>query len=81
MGDLATYATLKLNITYIPVELISGLCLPKECSQKNLTDFSEKVTDIINKIGIMLQKKLHIFDFSKGYGLVKPESRVTMVLT
>ena len=31
-GDLATYATLKLNITYIPVELISGLCLPKECS-------------------------------------------------
>ena len=31
IGD-AVYSTLKINVTHIPVALISGLCLPVECS-------------------------------------------------
>ena len=54
VGYLATYATLKLNMTHIPVEMISGLCLPKEYIQQNLTDFSAKVTNTISRIAIKL---------------------------
>ena len=40
IGDLAGYSTLKLNVTHIPISLYMGLCLPKECSQQNQTQFS-----------------------------------------
>ena len=34
IGDAwSTYSTLKINVTHIPVSLISGLCLPVECTQ------------------------------------------------
>ena len=32
--DLAQYATLTLNITHVPTALISGLCLPRACTQE-----------------------------------------------
>ena len=45
LGDWATYSTLKINITHIPVALISGICLPVECTQTNLTDFGDTVSN------------------------------------
>jgi len=30
-GDLATFSTLAVNVTHIPIALISGMCLPVEC--------------------------------------------------
>jgi len=81
MGDLATYTTLKFNLTYIPVQLISGLCLPSECAQQTLTDFSDTVTNKINSLAISLQKRFNLVDLDKGYGLITRESRVTMMVT
>ena len=80
MADWATFTTLNINVTHIPISLISGLCLPKECSQSDLSQFSHKVTTGINNLLIMLQEKFHIIDFSKGYGLVKPYTRVEVEL-
>lgn len=31
-GDLSTYSILQLNVTHIPVKLISGVCLPSACT-------------------------------------------------
>ena len=50
IGDVATYSTLKLNVTHIPVSLISGLCLPVECTQEQLTGFADTVTNGINNV-------------------------------
>lgn len=36
MEDLASYSILKINVTHLPTALISGLCLPKECTPENL---------------------------------------------
>mmetsp|Transcript_24992 Transcript_24992/g.33487 ORF Transcript_24992/g.33487 Transcript_24992/m.33487 type:complete len:125 (+) Transcript_24992:134-508(+) len=76
----ATYVTLKLNLTHIPVELISGLCLPRECSQK-LQHVSGRVSDKANDILDAIQRKFHILNLDKGYGIVTKESKVLMTLT
>ena len=54
MADWATFTTLNINITHIPITLISGLCLPKECSQSDLSEFSSKVSTGINNLLIKL---------------------------
>jgi len=43
-GDLANFSTLTVNITHIPVALISGVCLPTECSRSDLSRFSLIIT-------------------------------------
>ena len=32
MADFAAFSALKFNFTHSPISLISGICLPKECS-------------------------------------------------
>jgi hypothetical protein len=34
--DLARYVTLAFNLTHFPTAIISGLCLPAECSPAQL---------------------------------------------
>lgn len=81
VADLATYSTLQLNITHIPIPLISGLCLPAECSQAQLSSFIEKTTNGVNNLLVKAQKKFDLVDLTKGYGLVKDYSRLTISLT
>ena len=81
LGDyLSQYSTLRLNITHIPISLYQGVCLPKECTQEKLSEFSDKVSILLTSTVTGLQKKLHLFDFSKGYGLVKEYSRLYVTL-
>ena len=75
-GDLASFSTLTLNVTHIPISLISGFCLPVECTQAQLAKFSAGVTSKFNNLLIAAQKKLHIFDFDKGHGLIKDYTRL-----
>ena len=81
IGDLAGYSTLKLNITHIPIGFYMGLCLPKECSQLNQTQFSNNVSIFLNQVLGNLQKNFHLIDFSKGYGLIQPFTDVFFTLT
>ena len=81
IGDWATYSTLSINVTHIPVSLISGLCLPVECSQQNLTDFGNEVSEKLVNLVRKAQKKFDIFNFDKGYGLIKDYSRVYVTMT
>lgn len=50
IGEWANYSTLKLNITHIPVSLISGFCLPIECTQSNLTHFGDNASDYLTTL-------------------------------
>lgn len=50
LADIASYVTLKLNITKLPTSLISGFCLPAECTQEKLSNFGNAATDKINGI-------------------------------
>ena len=50
IGEWANYSTLKLNITHIPVSLISGLCLPIECTKRNLTQFGNNASDYLTTL-------------------------------
>ena len=53
-ADVATFSTLTLNVTHIPISLISGLCLPQECSQQALSNFGTNVATAINNFVIKL---------------------------
>ncbi len=44
------YSNLALNITYVPATLISGLCLPKECTPAMMDTFMGNMTDRINNL-------------------------------
>ena len=77
----ATYSTLKFNLTHIPLQLISGVCLPAECTQQNLTDFGDSASNKVNSLLTKAQKRFDIFDFSKGYGLIQSFTRLTVSLT
>lgn len=79
-GDLATYSILQLNVTHIPVKLISGVCLPAACTQEQLTRFSDNTSIQVNNLLIAAQKKFDFLDLTKGYGLVKDYSRLTVTL-
>ena len=60
------YSNLVLNITYVPATLISGLCLPQECTPA--------MTDRINNLLIEVQKKLGVFNV--GPGLIQNFTRM-----
>ena len=80
-GELATFSSLMVNVTHIPIALISGLCLPVECSQEKLTDFSDATTAKLNKLLVAAQKKWHFVDLDKGYGLIKDYTRLQVSVT
>jgi hypothetical protein len=44
------YTNLMLNITRLPAGLISGLCLPAECSQMTIDSFAKTATSTVNNI-------------------------------
>ena len=50
IGEWANYATLQINITHIPISLISGFCLPVECTQANLTKFGNNASDYLTTL-------------------------------
>ena len=79
MEDLASYSVLKINVTHLPTALISGLCLPKECTPENLQNFGAATTDKINALLVKLQKKYHIFDVGKGW--IRDFTQLTVTLT
>lgn len=64
MADYATYTTLMLNITHLPTALISGLCLPKTCTNENMEWFNLATTDKINSLMESVQRRLGIFNFT-----------------
>ena len=76
MADYATYSTLNLNITHIPVQLISGLCLPKECSADQLQSFSTMITGKINTLLENIQKNRHLFPIHEDRGLIRDFTRL-----
>ena len=76
MADFATYSTLQLNVTHIPVQLISGLCLPIECTPDKLSSFSSTVTTKINDVLIKLQKNRHLLPIKEDSGLVRNFTRL-----
>ena len=80
IDDVATYSTLKLNITDIPVGFYQGMCLPAECSQEQLTNFGNNAAIKVNDLLIGVQKKFDLIDFSKDYGLFKDYSRLSVTL-
>ena len=47
--DIAHYVSLHANLTHLPASLISGLCLPKECSSEVIHDFGFKLQTNINE--------------------------------
>lgn len=48
------YSNLALNITYVPAILISGLCLPQECTPQMMDSFMDGLTNNINNLVIAL---------------------------
>ena len=68
------YSNLVLNITYVPATLISGLCLPKECTPAMMDTFMGNMTDRINNLLIEVQKKLGVFNV--GPGLIQNFTRM-----
>ena len=81
IGDSAAYSALRLNVTDIPVSLISGLCLPAECTQGDLSSFTDSLTNKINALLLKAQAQYDLIDLAKGYGLVKDYTRLTVSLT
>jgi len=57
MADAASYITMQLNLTHLPIPFISGLCLPKECTQEKLTHFGDRATSLLNSILSGLEQK------------------------
>lgn len=53
-----TYTFLDINITDIPHHIMIGLCLPKSCSQHEISFFSNILQSYINKSLIMFDKKV-----------------------
>lgn len=68
------YSNLVLNITYVPATLISGLCLPQECTPAMMNTFMGNMTDRINNLLIEVQKKLGVFNV--GPGLIQNFTRM-----
>lgn len=60
------YSNLALNITRVPASLISGLCLPKECTPQMMNTFMSNMTDKINTLLVDVQKKLGVFNVGPG---------------
>jgi len=44
------YSNLALNITYVPATLISGICLPKECTPLMMETFMSNLTNKVNTL-------------------------------
>lgn len=61
---MADYTTLQVNITHMPTALISGLCLPKECTIENLNFLTNATTNTINSFLETLQRKYGMFNFT-----------------
>jgi hypothetical protein len=60
------YSNLALNMTYVPATLISGLCLPKECTPAMMDAFMVNMTEKINTLIVGAQKKLGLFNVGPG---------------
>jgi len=71
MADFASYSTLNLNVSHIPVQLISGLCLPIECTPDKLSTFGNTVTTKLNDLIRKVQKNRHILPMKDDSGLLR----------
>ena len=80
MADYATYSTLNLNITHIPVQLISGLCLPKECTPDQLESFSGMITSKANALLMNIQKNHHLIPIHEDSGLIRDFTRLQIAV-
>ena len=45
-----------------------------------MTDFGDTVSEYLVNLVTKAQKRFHIFDFDKGYGLLKDYSRVYVTM-
>ena len=78
MADFATYSTLNLNITHVPVQLISGLCLPVECTPEQLQQFSTTITGKIDNLLVKLQENHHFLPIKDDSGLLRNFTRLQL---
>ena len=85
MADFASYSALKLNFTHSPISLISGICLPKECSQSQLTKFGDNTSILMNTVLRKVAKALDIFHFDyndpTNWGWINPDTEFTITMT
>lgn len=69
---------LSLNITYIPIDINFGLCLPKECTQEQFTEVATAMRTKVNHLFAWVKTKI---DIGANDKLITEETRIDIDLT